>query len=208
MEAVLVSPAVRDYELRHVRQQAQDPRNRRKRPAKLSSRLITAAYRHLVAPYFTRHEPSRPAFIAHTVPYLVRNTSPAVTAILSGVWFRKHGKGSYGAFMGEVMQAIATAERPCRPRQPLKTQRQADAMHVAVHLQSLEPAKPLLLPSRELQLRLLLPTPMTAWRILQRLVAMGRLQMVDPGISRPAASKAGIKATAATYRITEEDTRS
>jgi hypothetical protein len=154
-----------------------------------------------VAPFFERHQPSRAVFVHHTVPYLVRNTSPAVTAILGGVWFRKHGHGSYGAFMGEVMSVIRTAERPSSSLQRgLKTQRQREAVAVVVHLQSLADG-PFPLPARELQLRLLLPTPITAWRILQRLVALELLQLVEPGISRPAASKLGVKAKAATYQL-------
>lgn len=195
----------REYALKPAEgAKAVDRRRGPAKPAKVESKLVTASYRHLVAPFFQRHEPSRASFVAHTVPYLVRNTSPATTAILSGVWFKKHGRGSYGAFMREVMRAIQTTPRPSNGVQSkLRTQRQREAMAVAVMLAGLHEDGVFPLPSRELQLRLLLPDPMAGWRIMAQLVRLGALEMVDPGLSRPEASKRGEVARSATFRLPE-----
>ena len=135
-----------------------------------------------------------------SLPYLLNNTSRDTTAILAAVWFRKHGSGSYGAFMGEVIRKSGEFAMS-RPRiYGVKRQRHKDTLHIARYL-SEKTGGEFLLPTRELQMRLLLPTPMTAWRILSRLVELGHLEVVDAGLSRPAASAKGEKASAARYRL-------
>jgi hypothetical protein len=202
MEALLVPPAGRDYELQIAPpSKALDRIAAKKKPGRQSSRLVTAAYRRFLHAFYETHEPTRPTFLKCSIPYLVRNTSPQAAAVLAAVWFRKHGRGSYNAFMREAKGAIRDCGRPLgRLQGKFRTLRQVDTLHIAAHLQELNKG-PFPLPTRELQMRLLLPTETTAWRILQRLVALGWLEVVDTGISRPKAAETGETARCAKFQF-------
>lgn len=174
----------------------------RKAKERLPVKLVTGAYNRFVAGYYKRKEPLRALFISHSIPWLVRNTTPDVARILAAVWFRRHGKGRYGPFMGEVHRAVNVAARPQNPLSiRLRKRQHRDALAIVTHLASLSGGQPFYLPVRELQLRMLLPHPETARRLIQRLVKYGAIALCEPGISRPVAAKLGLKAQAATYRL-------
>jgi hypothetical protein len=174
---------------------------KREEKKRVPSKVLTASYNKFVRGYYSTHEPSRVLFIGRSVPYLIRNTSLHATCILAGTWFKNHGKGSYGAFIGEVKRvAMATPDPQNMPRMHLRSREHREALAIAAHLQSLHVAE-FPLPVRELQYRMLLAHPEESRRILKALVKKGALELIDPGLSRPEASKLGEKARAATYRL-------
>lgn len=179
-----------------------DRKSAPRRERAYSSRLITSAYRHLLAPFFARNNPSRRAFIEHTVPYLIANTSAQTAAVLAAVWFSKYKPGHKGAFTGEVSRAIYAAGKPSGGHyRRLRTQRQRDALRICETLSRLKPDGVFPLPGREIQLRLLLSQPKAGWDLIQQLVRLKVLEVVTPGLSRPEAAKRGEKARAALYRL-------
>lgn len=182
--------------------QVLDRRAVKRKEGRYSSRLITQAYRHLLGSFFERNKPCRAAFIAHTVPYLLKNTCAQTTAVLSAVWFSKHKMGHKGAFTGEVSRAILMAGRPLGGHyKRLRTQRQRDALRICETLAGLKHDGVFLLPGRELQLRLLLSQPKAGWDLIQQLMKHDVIEVVDAGLSRPEASKLGQEPRAATYRL-------
>lgn len=207
-----ISPKARDYLLKQVTRKL--PKKvvaiRPSKGERHNPRLITELYDRFIAPYYPSViRASRQFFLRHTIPFLVNAMSANAAAVLSGAFFKRHAKVfndcGKDAHMRQTLIAVASHPLPDLPPHveqamaKLKTERQREALRIIANLATERPE--FYLSSRDLQARLLLPTAMTAYRILERLCRVGAIERLTRGQSRVEASREGNAATAATFRL-------
>lgn len=204
---------VREKEMTLSRQAS----SRNKRGPSRNSRLAASLYHSHVCPWFPPqiNQNHHRAFLEKTVPFLMNSTCRLVTVILCSHFWVHHEKTLSEFMDGEKhlnlsFRSIRRHVYPELPeiakQTPLKTQRLQDTARIVCGLAGYNGKGDselgrFFLPSRELQARLLLPTPMTAHRLLMRLCVLGMIKQLSSGQTRWQAHQEGNKPMANSYQL-------
>lgn len=173
-------------------------------------KLISYLYKKFVAPlYPSAIRASRFFFIKHTIPYLLNVACPEAVILLSLAFYNRHvstfNDCDKGAHTKQTMMAISRYEFPELPTPigasmaKLKNPRQREAFRIMAHLSAIYPE--FFMSARDMQARLLLPAPMTAHRIFNRLCALGLIEKCEIGLSHRESKAQGKEPSAAKFRI-------
>lgn len=178
-----------------------------------SSAAITWLYRRFVEGHLPRY-PTSEQFIATTIPFLLRAMSPEAVAIMSAVFARRHANIWHGertqhlnacrVQINNIMPLVTSelSEATLERLQSIQRRCRKNATTAALICSDLADERgEFFLDCRSLQRRLLLSTPMTALRILRRLVKSGILLPTQSGNTPWDAKQADQKKIANTYTL-------
>ena len=173
-------------------------------------KLISDLYRRFVAPLYTSViKATRLFFIKHTIPYLLNVMGAEAAVLLSLAFYNRHSSiFSDCSKEAHTKQTMVTVTRHTYPQLPvgaetslarLKNNRQREAFRIMAHLSVHHPE--FYMSTRDMQARLLLPSPMTAHRIFERLCKLGLIEKSSAGLNHRESKMAGKKPSAATFRL-------
>lgn len=205
---------MREYELQIIQFPKVPVRHSRpnKKPRQ-SSATITWLYRQFVQGHLPRY-PTSEQFIASSLPFLLRAMCPRAASIMAAVFARRHANIWHGertqhmtACSVQIRNLLppiiaALPEDVTKRLQSIQPRCRANATTAAIVCVALaDSSGKFFLDCRSLQRRLLLASPITALRVLQRLEKVGILQRTERGNTPWDARADGAKRRANGFKV-------